>query len=177
MSETVPLDLSVDRVRVFLDGEIVGSLTLSPAKTVAFSYESSWLSSGFSISPLSLPLREGVFVAKRDPLHGLFGAFDDSMPDGWGRLLTDRLLRQRGIDPYSIGTLTRLSIVGSSGMGALEYEPAADIENGVAATDLDDIARECANLLETDFSEDLGQLFALGGSSGGARPKIMSGVD
>lgn len=32
MSETVPLDLSVDRVRVFLDGEIVGSLTLSPAK-------------------------------------------------------------------------------------------------------------------------------------------------
>jgi len=68
MSETVPLDLSVDRVRVFLDGEIVGSLTLSPAKTVAFSYESSWLSSGFSISPLSLPLREGVFVAKRDPL-------------------------------------------------------------------------------------------------------------
>ena len=64
MSETVPLDLSVDRVRVFLDGEIVGSLTLSPAKTVAFSYESSWLSSGFSISPLSLPLREGVFVAK-----------------------------------------------------------------------------------------------------------------
>lgn len=73
MSETVPLDLSVDRVRVFLDGEIVGSLTLSPAKTVAFSYESSWLSSGFSISPLSLPLREGVFVAKRDPLHGLFG--------------------------------------------------------------------------------------------------------
>ena len=55
MSETVPLDLSVDRVRVFLDGEIVGSLTLSPAKTVAFSYESSWLSSGFSISPLSQP--------------------------------------------------------------------------------------------------------------------------
>lgn len=177
MSETVPLDLSVDRVRVFLDGEIVGSLTLSPAKTVAFSYESSWLSSGFSISPLSLPLRGGGLVAKRDPLHGLFGAFDDSMPDGWGRLLTDRLLRQRGIDPYSIGTLTRLSIVGSSGMGALEYEPAADIENGVAATDLDDIARECANLLETDFSEDLDQLFALGGSSGGARPKILTEVD
>lgn len=177
MSETVPLDLSVDRVRVFLDGEIVGSLTLSPAKTVAFSYESSWLSSGFSISPLSLPLREGVFVAKRDPLHGLFGVFDDSMPDGWGRLLTDRLLRQRGIDPYSIGTLARLSIVGSSGMGALEYEPAAVIENGVAATDLDDIARECANLLETDFSEDLDQLFALGGSSGGARPKILTEVD
>jgi len=60
--------------------------------------------------------------------YGLFGVFDDSMPDGWGRLLTDRLLRQRGIDPYSIGTLTRLSIVGSSGMGALEYEPAAVIE-------------------------------------------------
>lgn len=177
MSETVSLDLSVDRVRVFMDGEVVGSLTLSPERTMAFSYESSWLSRGFSISPLSLPLREGVFVAKRDPLHGLFGVFDDSMPDGWGRLLTDRLLRQRGMDPYAIGVLSRLSIVGSSGMGALEYEPAVDIDNGVVAADLDDIAKECANLLETDFSEDLDRLFVLGGSSGGARPKILTEVD
>lgn len=33
MNAAVPLDLSVDRVQVLLDGESVGSLTLSPAKT------------------------------------------------------------------------------------------------------------------------------------------------
>ncbi|MCH9276353.1 type II toxin-antitoxin system HipA family toxin [Bifidobacterium amazonense] len=177
MDETLPLDVSIDRVRVLLDGESVGWLTLSPSRTLAFSYDRSWLTRGFSISPLSLPMREGVFVAQRDPLHGLFGVFDDSMPDGWGRLLTDRVLRQRGLDPYAVGPLARLSIVGASGMGALEYEPAADIESGIVATDLDDIANECANLLATDFSDDLDRLFALGGSSGGARPKILTQID
>ena len=49
-----------------------------------------------------------MFVAQRDPLNGMFGVFDDSMPDGWGRLLTDRMLRQHGIDPYSVGPLARL---------------------------------------------------------------------
>ncbi|QOL33062.1 type II toxin-antitoxin system HipA family toxin [Bifidobacterium eulemuris] len=167
----------VQRLHVRFDGHPVGTLVLSAARTLAFSYDSDWLRNGFSISPLSLPLREGVFVAKRDPLNGMFGVFDDSMPDGWGRLLTDRLLRQRGMDPYAVGLLQRLAIVGSGGMGALEYEPEAVLENEPLCADLDDIARECARLLETDYSDDLDRLFALGGSSGGARPKIMTAVD
>ncbi|WP_308810034.1 type II toxin-antitoxin system HipA family toxin [Bifidobacterium callitrichos] len=171
------LDTTVDRVRVIYDGMTVGWLTMAPSRTLAFAYDHDWLTAGFSISPLSLPLRSGVFVAKRDPLNGMFGVFDDSMPDGWGRLLTDRMLRKRGIDPFSVGPLTRLSIVGAGGMGALEYEPAASMDDSVFPTDLDDIAAECASLLETDFSDDLDTLFALGGSSGGARPKILTEID
>ncbi|WP_240544324.1 HipA N-terminal domain-containing protein [Bifidobacterium sp. SO4] len=101
----------LDQVRVAYAGETVGTLTMSPNHTLAFAYDRTWLAHGFSISPLSLPLREGVFIAKRDPLNGMFGVFDDSMPDGWGRLLTDRMLRRHGIDPYSTGPLPRLSIV------------------------------------------------------------------
>lgn len=121
--------LDVDRVRVLLAGNTVGMLTMSPSRTLAFAYDKTWLTHGFSISPISLPLRDGVFVAQRDPLNGMFGVFDDSMPDGWGRLLTDRMLRQHGIDPYSVGPLARLSIVGHGGMGALEYEPASTIDD------------------------------------------------
>ena len=99
--------LDVDRVRVLLAGNTVGMLTMSPSRTLAFAYDKTWLTHGFSISPISLPLRDGVFVAQRDPLNGMFGVFDDSMPDGWGRLLTDRMLRQHGIDPYSVGPLAR----------------------------------------------------------------------
>jgi serine/threonine-protein kinase HipA len=150
---------------------------MSASNTLAFAYDQSWLAEGMSISPLSLPLREGVFVAKRDPLNGMFGVFDDSMPDGWGRLLTDRMLRQRGIEPSGVSMLSRLSIVGSSGMGALEYEPAADFTEHSPHANLDDIALECAQLLKTDFSPDLDRLFALGGSSGGARPKILTELD
>lgn len=175
--ELESLHSAVDRVRVICDDQTVGWLTMSPSRTLAFAYDADWLSGGFSISPLSLPLRAGVFVAKRDPLNGMFGVFDDSMPDGWGRLLTDRLLRQHGVDPFSVGLLTRLSIVGNSGMGALEYEPAASLENNAFPSNLDDIAEECANLLSTDFSDDLDRLFALGGSSGGARPKILTQIN
>ncbi|KFJ03949.1 type II toxin-antitoxin system HipA family toxin [Bifidobacterium subtile] len=172
-----PSEPPVDRVRVLFDSEPVGTLTMSASNALAFAYDQSWLTEGLSISPLSLPLREGVFVARRDPLNGMFGVFDDSMPDGWGRLLTDRMLRQRGIEPSSVSVLSRLSIVGSSGMGALEYEPAADFAERSPHADLDDIALECAQLLKTDFSPDLDRLFALGGSSGGARPKILTELD
>lgn len=165
------------RVRVLFNGRRVGTLAMSPQRTLAFSYDADWLRMGFSISPLSLPLREGVFIAKRDPLNGMFGVFDDSMPDGWGRLLTDRTLRAHGIDPYAIGQLDRLSLVGHTGMGALEYEPETVLERPEPLRNLDEIAAECALLLKTDFSPDLDALFALGGSSGGVRPKILTRID
>jgi len=43
--------------------------------------------------------------------------------------------------------------------------------------DLDKIALECENILRNDDSENLDMLFKLGGSSGGARPKILTGID
>jgi hypothetical protein len=46
------------------------------------------------------------------------------MPDGWGNLLLDRMLIRKGIRPGSLSPLDKLSIVGSSGMGALTYHPA-----------------------------------------------------
>ncbi|MBW3091507.1 HipA domain-containing protein [Bifidobacterium sp. 82T10] len=63
-------------------------------------------------------------------------------------------------------------------MGALEYEPATPIDDEHADTvDLDTLAQESLHLLSTDFSDDLDRLFALGGSSGGARPKILTAID
>lgn len=51
-------------------------------------------------------------MAKRDPFGGNFGVFDDSLPDGWGNLLLDRYLQERGIDPYKLNILERLSLIG-----------------------------------------------------------------
>ena len=52
----------------------VGTLSLSvDNKLCAFEYDSQWLADGFSISPLELPLKPGVFLAKPTPFSGNFG--------------------------------------------------------------------------------------------------------
>lgn len=89
----------------------------------AIEYSEEWLRDVFSISPFSLPLRTGVKIAKPDPFDGLFGVFADSLPDGWGRLLVDRMLRKRGKRPEEIDPITRLSIVGGSGMAVWSISP------------------------------------------------------
>ncbi len=135
------------------------------------------MADGFSISPFSLPLTQRVFIPKADPFEGLFGVFADSLPDGWGRLLVDRLLLKNHINPFEISSLNRLAIVGSSGMGALTYEPVHHFDLSNQAVDLDEIAAECAKMLRTDYSDNLDDLFRLGGSSGGARPMILTTID
>ena len=143
----------------------------------AFEYSAEWLQSGFSISPYSLPLEPGIRIAKADPFDGLFGIFADSLPDGWGRLLVDRMLRKEGKNPDEVDSIFRLSIVGSSGMGALEYRPVYHLRSGAEMPDLDRLAEECRKILCAEEPDDLDTLFAFGGSSGGARPKAIVRTD
>lgn len=167
----------VKLLAVLYQGMKVGTMALYKNYLAAFEYDKEWLADGFAISPFSLPLKKQVFIPKLEPFNGLFGVFADSLPDGWGRLLVDRLLLKNKLDPHNISALSRLSIVGRSGMGALEYEPDYHFETFVQSFDLDNIADECKKLLQTDYTDNLDELFRLGGSSGGARPKILTSVD
>lgn len=164
----------LNKLDVFYHDRLVGTMALYRNRLAAFEYDGNWLRDGFSISPFSLPLEKKVFMPKTDPFEGLFGVFADSLPDGWGRLLVDRLMRKRGMDPYEIGNLERLAIVGASGMGALTYLPAISLEDSYHEMTLDETARECERILNEEPSEHLDDLFARGGSSGGARPKILT---
>ena len=168
---------SVERLSVFLSAEKVGEMVLHNGNLAAFEYDRDWLGSGFPISPFSLPLEQKVFIPKMDPFAGLFGVFADSLPDGWGRLLVDRLLLKNQFAPAQAGNLTRLAIVGSSGMGALRYVPEISLGNRPPESDLDEIAAECRNVLNTEYTDKLDELFLLGGSSGGVRPKILTVIN
>ena len=42
---------------------------------------------------------------------------------------------------------------------------------------LDQLAEECQKILKTEYSDKLDELYYLGGTSGGARPKIMTTID
>ena len=167
----------VDKLTVFYHGQPVGDMVLADNRLAAFEYNKNWLLDGFSISPFSLPLEKKVFMPKYDPFEGLFGVFADSLPDGWGRLLVDRLLRKKGMDPARVGVLTRLAIVGEAGMGALSYTPTVLLENVEKNLSYDEISTECKKLLQEEMTDELDFLSAKGGSSGGARPKIMTTID
>ena len=167
----------VNKLSVIYNGMCVGTLALYKNYRCAFEYSDEWLAHGFSISPFSLPLEKKVFVPNTDPFEGLFGAFSDSLPDGWGRLLVDRLLKKNGIDPHTITSLDRLAIVGETAMGALEYVPSQVITDKEDNLTLDDIAMECQKILSTEYSDKLDTLVTLGGSPGGARPKTLMDID
>ena len=168
---------TVSKIEIYCDGKHVGTLAPFGKYQTAFEYSKEWISTGFSISPFSLPLEPGVKIAKPSPFNGLFGIFEDSLPDGWGRLLVDRMLRKEGEDPEKKTPLGRLSIVGDSGMGALEYKPVYKRTKLSGISDLDILAAECKKILNSKKTNKLDTLFALGGSSGGARPKVMMKLD
>lgn len=84
-------------VEVFLNKQLVGKLAITPEHLFAFEYSAEYINSGVSISPFYLPLKAGVFIAKREPFNGLFGVFNDNLPDGWGKFLTDRILLKNNI--------------------------------------------------------------------------------
>ena len=123
-----------------------------------------------------MPLNDSIFTASAQPFEGLFGLFSDSLPDGWGRLLLDRTLTAKGVLLQDISPLQRLSYVGLKGMGALMYRP--QIETSFQETlqvELDVIAKEMNVILQGESSLAIDELYEMGGSSGGARPKILVG--
>lgn len=162
------------KVEVFLDERLVGTLAETADHRVAFVYSDKWLESGFAISPFSLPVKRTVFVPTKDHFQGLWGVFADSLPDAWGRLLVNRMLQARGLSVHDVTPLERLAIVGDSGMGALTYRPAWDVHQEQARFDLDDLSEKCRAILNHEDVHDLDAVFQMGGSSGGARPKVMT---
>ena len=164
-------------LQVYYDERHVGTLAMTADHKVAFQYDGEWLENGFSISPFSLPLKKQVFVPQKDYFDGLFGVFADSLPDNWGRVLLNRLLRSHKQNPDELTVLNRLAIVGKSGMGALTYYPENSFSEQQKPVNLDELAEECDKILNTEYSDKLDELYYLGGTSGGARPKIMTTVD
>ncbi|MCX6286762.1 MAG: HipA N-terminal domain-containing protein [Bacteroidetes bacterium] len=71
-------------VKVSIHGKPIGRMAMASDRRCMFEYDETWLDGGFSISPFYLSLKPGLFTAKYDPFNGLFGVFDDSLPDGWG---------------------------------------------------------------------------------------------
>jgi len=166
----------VNKLTIHLNTTIkqkVGTLAIKDRK-IYFEYDKEFLKTGMEISPYKLPLKEGLQVCTDSPYEGLWGVFNDSLPDGWGRLLMDRYLMRLGVNPATLSPLDRLSYIGAYGMGALSYEPVRENDQSIL-TDivLDDLAASSQQILEGSSEILVDELLTLNASSAGARPKVM----
>lgn len=167
----------VNKITVFHNRDLVGTIQMTPdGRSCAFEYSREWLSSGFALSPFELPLTSDMIFSEPDKFDRGFAVFEDSIPDGYGLYLIDRMLRKSGFQLRNLNPLQRLAIVGSSGMGAFRYEPAVSLDSikaGVSIEELDDIQRKALEILSEKGEGDESLLYYNSANSGGARPKVV----
>ncbi len=143
-------------------------------QAVYFQYDTAYLTRYHSLSPFTLPFTNELTQAPLQPHQGLHGVFADSLPDGWGLLLMDQVFRQHGIQPQQVTAMDRLAYIGSSGIGALSFQPISDWKD--AGEDhwvtLDSLGQQATQLFDGEADAVLAALANTGGS-GGARPKAL----
>lgn len=151
------------------DGTVhVGSIATTSGKPF-FQYHPDFLDRGINPAPFSLEfdLQPQSPVDERGRLRSMFS---DSAPDGWTRDIIDARVKQAGFDPRTLGPIDRLALVGPSGLGALSFRPAPDLQVVVPPLTIEDLAATVARIGE---GRDTGIAVAekVAGSLHGARPK------
>lgn len=157
----------------------------------AFEYAPSFINKGIELSPLKMPLAQGIYSFPEldfNTFKGLSGLVADSLPDDFGNAVLNAWVAMRGKSPSDITPLQRLQYTGARGMGALEYAPATQIKslNASQQVDIDSLLSIAQAILNTrnDFSVELSKnnaddreamlaLLSVGMSAGGARPKAV----
>ncbi len=173
--QIVKAKLGTKQINVFIrftsEEIFVGTLLLEN-RVVYFKYDEEFLALGLNISPFKLKFNNEIQVAPPEPFHGIFGVFDDSLPDGWGMLLLNRSLENEGLSLNDITILDQLAYIGESGKGALIYRPAIQGDQAYnSIINLDNLKTAMDKVYYGSSVEVIEELLSLGGSSGGARPK------
>lgn len=186
--------MKTNLVKAVLWDKTVGYLSWDDSnwrtETSVFQYDDEFIASGYDIAPLSgMQKRSGHTIRGGDPkgaFKGLPAVFADSLPDHWGNSLLRAWATDKGISMKHLTSVDLLSYIGTRGMGALEYFPAA-IEGDNIPFDVDveelyafakAVLAERQTIEFPSGKELLWQdLIKLGTSPGGKRPKALIAID
>lgn len=173
--------------RVLLDGRLIGYVNWDETRQVArFEYDVDFARLNIEPSPLMMPVQPGRVYSFSDLDQGTFkglpGMLADALPDTYGRALFDRWLALTG--RTSGNPVETLLYFGKRSMGALEFEPAQDVNYDedmlIELDQLVDVAKEALSSKEafsTNLHEDkkaaIAEILRLGTSAGGQRAKAV----
>lgn len=180
-------------IQVKLWNKDVGLLSWDDNKGCSvFQFDKDFMQYGWNIAPLIAPL-DSAYVQKSFPMSGnkekLYGGLPefiaDSLPDYWGNIVFQKWIEANHLQPKSVNAVDRLSFIGKRAMGALEFQPAHIQEDASINIELSSLY-ELANRLfldrqdiNIDMSNNLimEDLYKVGTSAGGQRPKAIIGMD
>lgn len=132
------------------------------------------------------------YVIRRTPNVQVFSEFEgetfrglppmiaDSLPDFFGNIVFKEWLEATQKEMNAITPLEQLTYVGKRGMGAIEFSPAKEIRSN-QTINVDEITEVVKKVLDLKTSTEekglsdiaLLNIFKIGTSAGGARPKIL----
>lgn len=144
---------------------------------VEFSYVSEFLNSGIELSPLLLPLGEGVYSfssRNNTTFKGLPEFIADALPDRFGNQLINAYFANKGRSPASVTALERLSYTGKKAMGALEFEPVEGFSGRYGqALEIKKIVSDARKAVKGELQNVSMDFIQIGSSAGGARTKAL----
>lgn len=130
------------------------------------------------------PLTQVFTQFKGDTFKSIPPMFADSLPDIFGNMVFKEWMNVN--NKKNITPIEQLAYVGIRGMGALEYKPFKAIEEGfntdISIKEMAEISKRILDIkseLSTEglSHESLLNMFRIGSSAGGARPKILVSED
>jgi serine/threonine-protein kinase HipA len=175
-------------ITVYCFNEEIGKLGFDEnQQTSSFQYNPDFLNKGRFVN-----LFPATGIVKRIPQTQLFNRFNsetfrglppmiaDSLPDLFGNIIFKKWLDANDTNGGKISVIEQLAYVGNRGMGALEYRPNKTLPQ-TASIDLEEIIQVLNAVMQNKTSfpaaelnhEALLNIFKMGSSAGGARPKIL----
>lgn len=169
----------------------LGRLAYNPnSRQCLFSFNPELKEKRPDISPLLLPLERWqnhqiAYGDDRRIYQNLPPFIADSLPDSWGNKLFEQWAKQNKLSQRNITPLYKLMFIGSRGMGALEFEPAAkDLEHtqSVDIKSLHELSLKILNEREDvsilpDEELTMHTLLSVGTSAGGRQTKAIIAIN
>ncbi len=186
--------MQVAEVKIW--GKLVGAVAWDPDDGFAnFEYDPTFKKLGWDLAPLkmsvsdnqnqfSFPELQKEKNSANDTFKGLPGLLADALPDKYGNQLINLWLAQQGRSQDSMNPVEMLCFIGTRGMGALEFEPVVIRESKKTfSVEIDSLVSTAQKMLDqreaftTNLNKDeeqaVREIFKIGTSAGGARPKAL----
>lgn len=173
-------------ISIFFKGIEIGKIGFDLDRNLSsFQYNPSFLDSGKydKLFPYLIRLTKQVQVFSSyagETFRSLPPMIADSLPDYFGNIIFKEWLESVHRDFSKISVLEHLTYVATRGMGALEYQPVKELPSNqlFSINQITEILKEVLHLKTTTNQEKMNDaallnIFRIGTSAGGARPKIL----